>query len=555
MLTSLFISNYALIDRIEIEFGSGLNIVTGETGAGKSIVLGALGLLIGDRAESRIISDKSRKTIVEATFNVTAYPLFNSFLQQQEVDIDAETCILRREVSIKGTSRAFINDTPVNLATMKLVARRLLDIHTQHENLLLASSDFQLEVVDSLADNAQLRKKYSEEFSAYKKTLKKYSVFKKSLEKSKEESEYNTYLLQQLDELNLQEGEQEYLERERDIVSNATQIKSGLTAALNGLVRSDEDVLSQLSKAKTEIEHLSSFIADSESLTSRLESARLEIADIAETLLEYDRKISTTDKDIDAIEDRLNKIYTLQGRHNVSSDVELINIRKALQKSLNEAENGEEVLLQLENEAKKAKKAVVLTARELTRSRQEAAIRFAEDLREKVCTLGLDNLRCEISIKQDKLTESGADVVEFLFAFNKNQELMPVGKTASGGEIARVILAIKSILVDKMQLPTIIFDEVDTGVSGDIANRMARLMLQIAESTQVITITHIAAVAAHGARHYKVYKQDVEDVTNTYIKLLDIKERRHELAAMISGDPDDEKALETATVLLSKNNN
>lgn len=552
MLKSLTIQNYALIEHIEIEFDEGLNIVTGETGAGKSIVLDALALLMGERADTRTIRSNERKTVVEAVFTVGNYDGFNEFLTSLDIDTFDDSCILRREISVKGSSRSFINDTPVNLATMKEVSGRLLDIHTQHENLLLTDSSFQMQILDSLADNKKILDEYKTAYADYREILKEYTLFRDSLKRSKSEEEFNRYLLEQLLKLNLQPGEQLRLEQERDIVANATEIRQHLTTALQALSDADTNALALLSAAEEEIEGLSEFVADSQSLCDRLNSARIEINDIVETLREYENTITATDNDLLTIDARLGEIYALQSRHNVSTDAELIALQDRLKASVNEAENGDERLAELEGKAKAAKKKVVLIGRALSEARSNVAKIFANDLKERAIPMGMNNLRCEIRVTQDKLRENGMDNVDFLFAFNKNQSLMPIGKTASGGEISRVILALKSILVEKMQLPTIIFDEVDTGVSGDVANRMAKLMLEISRKTQVITITHIATVAAHGHRHFKVYKQDDEVSTSTHIKQLGDDERVRELAAMISGDSNDENALVTARTLLDK---
>lgn len=551
MIATLYISNYALIDRLEITFGPGLNIVTGETGAGKSIVLDALGLLMGERADTKTIRDTEKKTVVEAHFEVSGFDSLNRWLEENDID-GGDECILRREISAKGSSRAFINDTPVNLPLMKAVSSKLLDIHTQHENVLLLDSEFQLAVIDSLARNSDLLDEYKAVFHEYKKKLKEYTLTRDNLKKAKAESEYNDYLLEQLENLNLKPGEQARLEQERDILANAAEIKTHLTAALDVLSRSEKNVLGILSVGEDEINRLSRFVPDMSLLADRLSGTRIEIADIVDTLEEYDNTISASQSDLDETERRLGEIYSLQARHNVKTEDELIAVREKLLTTRNDVENSALILEKLEKDARELKKKAVGLARMLTNSRSEVARIFADELKERGIPLGMKNLRCEIRVVTDKLGETGADQVEFLFAFNKNQTLMPVGKTASGGEISRVILALKSLLVEKMKLPTIIFDEVDTGVSGDVANKMADLMVEISGSTQVITITHIAAVAARGTRHFKVYKRDENDSTHTYIKQLNKQERERELAVMISGKPDDVNAIETAKALLDK---
>lgn len=554
MLTSLSISNYALIDRLEIEFGKGLNIITGETGAGKSILLGALSLVCGERADLKTVRDSSRKTIVEAVFTHENDEVLTRILTDNDIDVIEDVCILRRELTAKGNSRAFINDTPVTVALLKTVSDLLVDIHSQHENMLLGDADFQLDILDALGGNAALKKEYSDLYVKYRASLKEYTDFRDQLKRNIAENEYNIFLLSQLDELNLTNGEQQSLEQEREIVANATEIKMHLEEALSALARRDEDALTLISRATDHLGKIAEFVGESESLYKRLENARIELKDVADTLEEYEASVSANGNDLEAIEMRLDKIYSLEARHNVRTDAELIEIREKLRQKVKDVVDGDEKLHDLETSAKKLKKELVTLARELTSRRESAAAMLSNKVVELCRPLGMTNLRCEIRLTPDKLKLTGADNVQFLFAFNKNQPLMPVGKTASGGETARLVLALKYILVDKMRLPTIIFDEIDTGVSGDIANRMAALMTDISKTTQVITITHIAAVAAHGERHFKVYKEDDSSTTNTNIAVLDYAGRLRELAVMISGDADDAVSLETARVLLSKNN-
>lgn len=550
MLLSLFISNYALIDKLEIEFSEGLNIITGETGAGKSIVLGALSLLCGERADFKTIRDEKQKTIVEARFDIENLPEVKLLLKTFDLDADAPECILRRELTSKGTSRSFINDTPVNLVTLKSVSDHLIDIHSQHENLLLVDSDFQLKILDSLACNEEILSQYAAELKTYKAALKKYVDFRDRFKRLEAEHEFNTYQLEQLNELDLKPGEQQQLEQEREIVANAAELKRHLNSALEALSGKENNALELLSKATEQLRYIAEVVSEFSELLSRLKSAQVEIADIAETLSDYDLTISSTSADLETIENRLSKIYSLQARHNVTTDEALIVIHNRLKASNLDMSNGPEKLAALEKTAKEAKRKLVKTAQLLTESRTAAARQFEEMLIDKARPLGMSNLRCSIRITPDKLKNNGSDNVQFLFAFNKNQPLMPVGKTASGGEIARLILALKSIMVEKMNLPTVIFDEIDTGVSGDVANRMAKLMLEISDRTQVIAITHIATVAAHGKRHFKIFKKDDETATHTYIEQLSDKERLAELAIMISGDRNDVKALQTARTLI-----
>lgn len=553
MLSSLYISNYALIDKLEIDFGEGLNVITGETGSGKSIVLGALSLIMGERADSRAIRFTDRKTVVEAVFNVAENEAVNSLLTELEVETNGTTCILRRELSVQGASRSFVNDTPVNLASLKRVAALLIDIHNQNQNSRLADGDFQLQVLDSIAENTDLVEAYGRDYRIYREALGKYSDFKKTYERADAEHEYDAFLLSQLDELNLKVGEQAELEREKDLYENSANIKMALRGALDALAGDGASVSGLIRKSLGSLDALSAYIPDAKSLGERLESASIEIDDIINSLQGYDAATGAGNADIEAIERRLEAIYSLQARHKVKTDAELVAVHKKLKEKLLALENGAQHLEELADEARKAKKALVLTGRRLSESRAQAAVYLKEKLLERTALLNLPNLCFEVSLTQGKPLANGLDTVEFLFAFNKSQSLMPVGKTASGGEVARVILAIKSLLVEKMQLPTIIFDEIDTGVSGDVANRMARLMLEISRRTQVVAITHIAAVAAHGSRHYRIFKMDEGEMTKTHIRLLDDDERIVELAKMISGDADDAATIRAAKVLLNKN--
>ncbi len=549
MLKSLHISNYALIESVDIVFDRLLNIITGETGAGKSIMLGALGLIMGNRADLSMIRDKNRKTVVEAIFDISGRDNLIKVLEDNNLDFEDGECILRREITSRGGSRAFINDTPVNLSLLRDIALQLVDIHSQHRNLLLANADYQMQIIDSLANNQNLLDDYSTAYNAYRVALKKYTSTRDMLMRSQAEAEYMSFQLEQLDKLNLKPCEQNMLERERDLLANKTQIKSRLGAAMDFLLNTG-CISANISKACDELSHLDDVYDQVDSLNARLETARIEINDIVDTISDLDSKLSANPADLTAIEDRLAAIYSLETRHHLESSDDLMALQDKIRSQLKTITNGDETLKMLESEARQAKKAAVVIAKEISARRNDAARRFEVELKERCNPLGLVNMRFEVSLNVHKLNASGADSVEFLFSFNKNQELTPVGKTASGGEISRVILAIKGIIAQHMALPTIIFDEVDTGVSGDIANRMAREMMYIAESTQVITITHLPQVAAKGKRHFKVYKKDSDTSTTTYINMLDSHGRERELALMISGDPDNEVALATARQLL-----
>lgn len=551
MLKKLHISNYALITRIDISFREGLNIITGETGAGKSIILGALSLLLGGRADMKVIRDTSKKSVIEAWFDTKGFEALKPLFEQCDIDWDDEMCILRRELAPNGRSRAFINDTPVKVQTLHDVAIRLVDIHSQHQNLLLSDPAYQLSIIDSLADNGPLLEEYGKEYQAFRRAVRKFTDTRDMIFRNRSEAEFMSFQLEQLNEMKLQPGEQEALERERDMLSNMTQIKQYINGALSALSGNDSNALSCLSSAADELRRLGDVLDDADSLAERLESARLEIKDISETLADYDADMNADPATLEAIEDRLGAIYSLETKHHVDSSDDLISLRDRLAAQLAAIDNADEELTALQEEARAAKHRVSVLAKQLSGRRMSQAAVFAEELRQRAMPLGMKNLRCEVAITTGKLSPTGIDNVDFKFAFNKNQPLMSVGAAASGGEISRLILSIKLVIAEKMQLPTIIFDEVDTGVSGDVAMKMGALMAHISRTAQVIAITHLPQVAAKGATHFKVYKEDDESSTSTYVRELSFDERVGEIATILSGDPNNSSARDTAIQLLN----
>lgn len=551
MIQSLHIKNYALIDEIEISFHSGFNIITGETGAGKSIMLGALSLLLGERADSKAVRDKSRKSVIEAVFSLDEDAELKRICLENDVDWDDSQCILRREIATNGRSRAFVNDLPVTVAVLRDVAIRLVDLHSQHQNLLLAMPEYQMKIIDSLAGNGELIAEFEKRYSAYRSAVARYRKLRREIETAKDDEEFTQFQLKQLNELELLPDEQETLERERDVLTNMSEIKGNLSVVTDALTSGSVDVISLLSQAIDAAQALVGTIEEAESLVERLESAKIEIKDIADTYSDYDNSLAADPSQLEEIEERLNDIYSLQRRHHVDSVAELIEIRNKLEAKLDNINNGDDKLKRLEQEAKKAQAYALEIAKLISARRQEEALRFANELRDKALPLGMKNLVCDITVSPREMTATGIDHVEFLFAFNKNQEPMPVGSTASGGEISRLMLSIKSLVASKMRLPSIIFDEVDTGVSGDVANRMGLMMQEIAGNIQVIAITHLPQVASKGDSHFKVYKEDDEQSTFTRIKELNDSERVDELAVMLSGSTVDETARAAAVSLLS----
>lgn len=551
MLKSLHISNYALIDTVDISFHHGFNIITGETGAGKSIMLGALSLILGGRADLKAVRDSGKKSVIEASFEVNKYPKLKEYCLDNDIEWDDTLCILRREIAPAGRSRAFINDSPVTLDLLSHVAMQLVDIHSQHQNQLLTSGDFQLRVIDNLAGNGELLSEYHRRYASYRNALKRLHDTKKLLEQNRNDEDFTRFQLEQLDELGLTDGEQEQLEHDRDILSNITDIKTTISGALDALSEGTHNALASLAETSDYCEELTRYLEDSDNIGERLETVRIELRDIAETLTAYDQEFQADPEELEAIESRLNTIYSLQQKHRVSTVAELIALREELREKLDRLENSSFTIEELEKEARRAKNAAKQLAAELSQRRSEEAARFEETLRQQAMPLGMKNLRTQVKVTPGELTPTGMDKIEFLFAFNKNQPLMPVSGTASGGEISRLMLSIKAIIATKMQLPSIIFDEVDTGVSGDVANRMGVMMKDISRNIQVITITHLPQVAAKGNAHFKVYKEDDDDATHTRLRELSATDRVDELALMLSGSTVDEAARANARSLLN----
>ena len=554
MIQTLHISNYALIDSIDITLHPGLNILTGETGAGKSIILGALSLLLGGRCDTKAVRNHEAKSVIEATFSAAGYPALQEFCQTNELDWDADTVILRREIAPNGRSRAFVNDCPVNLSQLQTAALHLIDIHSQHQNLLLASPPYQLRVIDSLAGNGERLEAFTTAYNNYRHAVRKFKQERKSVEQAKDDEEFLRFQYKRLKDANLAKGELDELEHERELLVNMADVKTSLATVTGNLSEGDENIDQLLRQTIDESERLGDLLEDADTLTERLRTLRVELLDIAETFSEYDRELTGDPERLDEVEERLNLLYDLMRRHKVETVDELISIRDDMKTRLQSIDLGDENLQALELAAKRAKKEALEIAAVISQSRHEEAERFAKILKDRALPLGMKNLQCEITVRDTELSSTGIDHVEFLFAFNKNQPLLPVGNTASGGEISRLMLSIKSIVADKMQLPSIIFDEVDTGVSGDVAVKMGEMMRQIAANIQVIAITHLPQVASKGHSHYKVFKEDTEQATVTRIKELGTEERVKELAVMLSGSSVNDAALANARSLLSQNN-
>lgn len=549
MLKSLHISNYALIDTIDIDFSAGFNVLTGETGAGKSIILGALTLLLGSRADMKAVRDMTKKSVIEATFS-PLYKRVADILKASDLDTGSDEVILRREIAAStGRSRAFVNDTPVTLDILRQVAECLVDIHSQHQNLMLANPEYQLAVVDRASEIDDIFDDYTAAYTDYRLAMKRYRNAQRKLEKAVADKDYIQYQFDQLNALGLEPGEQQRLENEQRMLANAASLSDAVSEMLSVISEGEQNAVDLMGKAA----RLSSDISliDTDKVAERLRSASIELQDIRDTLESYAAKINASPADLQAINNRLDEIYTLERRHSVETVDDLIALREKFRRELQIIASGNVDLADLETDARRKKATALRHAKTLLKRRQEGAKVLVEMLENRAKPLAMKNLRCEVQFDTSHLSPTGIDAVQLLVAFNKNQEPLPIGGTASGGEISRLMLTVKSIVADKVSLPTIIFDEIDTGVSGDVANRMGKLMQKISQNIQVLAITHLPQVAALADSHYKVFKEDNEASTLTNIIRLDKNSRIDEIAAMLSGENIDESARQNARSLLA----
>lgn len=552
MLKRLYISNYALIDSLEITFDEGLTIITGETGAGKSIILGALSLILGERADTRVIRNTDRKTLVEATFDIAAYNLKPTFVQA-DLDYDPNECILRREVNAAGRSRAFVNDTPVTLAFLRELASQLVDIHSQHSNMLLARPAYQLRILDTLAENQDLRSRYAEAYKAYADASEQLQQLRRHIDETAKEEDYIRFQLDQLTAMKLTAGEDAELEAEQNRLANAAELKETLWNVDRLISGSDEaGALECLRQATHQLARISDKLPLCDQLEQRIDAVMIELKDIIGTINTEQFSLVDDPERLEHVEQRLGAIYDLQRKHGADNVDELLRIQADFQSRLNDIDNGAERLEQLQAQAERHHQEAIHLAAELKESRVKAAMHFCDDVLGVARNLGLPNLQFEVTIQDAPLGPTGADAVEFMMSFNRKQRLMPVADTASGGEISRVMLAIKSVVASKMNLPTIIFDEVDTGVSGDIASLMGEQMAAIARSIQVMAITHLPQVAAQAQTHLRVYKTDTEQGSQTRLSRLSPEEHILEVARLLSGRSLDQAAIENAKSLINQ---
>lgn len=552
MLTTLHIENYALIERLDITFEGGFSVITGETGAGKSILLGAIGLLLGQRADVKAIRRGATKCIIEAHFEVGAYGM-KPFFEANELEYDEE-CILRRELYASGKSRAFINDSPAPLTLMKELGEQLVDIHSQHQNLLLDKEGFQLNVLDLIGHNEAQLATYNSLYQTWRASKKELEEFISTLERERDEEEYLRFQWEQLNEAQLTEGEQEELEQEADVLSHAEEIKAGLYRASNLLNGDEAGVLSQLKEVMHSLSGLMSVYQPAEELTQRLESSYIELKDIAQEAASQEEQVEYNPQRMEEVNERLNLIYTLEKKHRVESVEELLLLQQRFEAKLAILNDGDDRIESLKQQVEEQLQQVVAQANRLSQVRQEAARGIEKEIVERLALLGMPNVRFQVEIGQRKEPGShGMDTVNFLFSANKNGHLQSISNVASGGETARVMLSLKAMIAGAVKLPTIIFDEIDTGVSGEIADRMADIMQEMGEhNRQVISITHLPQIAARGANHYKVYKEDNDLETNSHIRHLTREERIEELAHMLSGATLTQAALDNAKALLNR---
>jgi DNA replication and repair protein RecN len=552
VLRSLYIQNYALIEKLDISFETGFSVITGETGAGKSIILGAIGLLLGQRADVKAIRRGASKCVIEARFDISAYNM-NSFFEENELEYDNE-CILRREVQSSGKSRAFINDTPASLAQMKELGEQLIDVHSQHQNLLLNKEGFQLNVLDILAHNDAALEKYQSCYAEWKKTERELSELEELAEKSRADEDYIRFQLEQLEEARLTEGEQEELEQEAEMLSHAEEIKAGLYRVEQSFLSDEGGLLSYLKDNLNILNNLQKVYQPAGELAERMESTYIELKDISQEVSSQGESIEFNPGRLDEVNERLNLIYSLQQKHRVQTLEELIALTDEYRSKLADITSYDERIAELTERKEKQYGQAKERAETLTKARAAAAREVEKQLAARLIPLGMPNVRFQVEMGLKKeLGMQGEDTVNFLFSANKNGMLQSISSVASGGEIARVMLSIKAMIAGAVKLPTIVFDEIDTGVSGEIADRMADMMQEMGEhNRQVISITHLPQIAAWGRAHYKVYKKDNDTETNSHIRRLTDRERVEEIAHMLSGATLTEAALSNAKALLAR---
>lgn len=550
MLKQLYIKNFTLIDELNIQMHPGFSVITGETGAGKSIILGAIGLLLGNRADSKSIKAGRDRCVIEAHFDLSKYDM-QQFFTDNDIDEDLSDTIIRRELTAAGKSRAFINDTPVSLTKMRELGEQLVDIHSQHQNLLLQKEDFQLNVVDIIAQDEKQRKNYEAAYNQYKQANQKLNALKAEIEKNRENEDFLRFQFKELDEAQLQNGEQEELEQEYEMLSHSEDIKTALYQADNHLSGDDGNIIERLKQASEQLANIKDVYPEVTELLERIDSSYIELKDIAQEINGLTDHVEFDPARLETINERLDKLNSLQQKFHVRDLGELIETYHQLKEQLSHIDHSDEDVEALEQEVAQLLEKAQKQAKELTAIRTKAAKKVEEEMKQRLIPLGIPNVRFCISLTEKPLSHDGGDKVSFLFSANKSTPLQPVTQVASGGEIARVMLSLKAMISGAVKLPTIIFDEIDTGVSGKIAEKMAQIMVEMGNhERQVLSITHLPQIAAMGSHHYKVSKEETDEGTISRMTELSQQERIQEIAQMLSGSDVSEAALANAKELL-----
>lgn len=550
MLKQLYIKNFTLIDELNIQMHPGFSVITGETGAGKSIILGAIGLLLGNRADSKSIKAGRDRCVIEAHFDLSKYDM-QQFFTDNDIDEDLSDTIIRRELTAAGKSRAFINDTPVSLTKMRELGEQLVDIHSQHQNLLLQKEDFQLNVVDIIAQDEKQRKNYEAAYNQYKQANQKLNALKAEIEKNRENEDFLRFQFKELDEAQLQNGEQEELEQEYEMLSHSEDIKTSLYQADNHLSGDDGNIIERLKQTSEQLANIKDVYPEVTELLERIDSSYIELKDIAQEVNGLTDHVEFDPARLETINERLDKLNSLQQKFHVRDLGELIETYHQLKEQLSHIDHSDEDVEALEQEVTQLLEKAQKQAKELTAIRTKAAQKVEEEMKQRLIPLGIPNVRFSISLTEKPLSHDGGDKVSFLFSANKSTPLQPVTQVASGGEIARVMLSLKAMISGAVKLPTIIFDEIDTGVSGKTAEKMAQIMVEMGNhERQVLSITHLPQIAAMGSHHYKVSKEETDNGTISRMTELTQQERVQEIAQMLSGSDVSEAALANAKELL-----
>lgn len=553
MLKHLYIKNFTLIDELDIELRQGFSVITGETGAGKSIILGAIALLLGQRADSRTIKQGAEKCVIEACFDISRYGM-DDFFTDNEIDSDPEDCIIRRELMASGKSRAFINDTPVQLTMLKELGERLVDVHSQHQNLLLNKQDFQLSVVDIIAEDSQQLARYQKTYRQYQQVKQALEALKENIERNRQNADFLQFQYDELVQANLFDGEQEELEQKNDTMSHSEEIKSALYEAVHALNAEQTGIVTSLHSALSAMRQIEKVYPAAEELVQRLDSSYIELKDVSEEASGYLDDIDFDPAELEAVTNRLDRLYELEKKYHVDTIRELIQKRDELRCQLDGIENSDEVLSDLQKRLSTLEEQALKEAVTLTKIRKVAAGKVEEEMKAKLIPLGMPNVRFSIKMTSEVLSINGQDKVAFLFSANASTPLQPVSQVASGGEIARVMLSLKAMISGAVKLPTIIFDEIDTGVSGKMAEKMAEIMKEMGNhGRQVISITHLPQIAALGNTHYKVEKKETASGTTSSMQELAPEQRIQEIAQMLSGSDISEAAIANARQLLKMN--